>query len=180
MFGQFDFDVLKDTTLTGGARYQHERVDYTYLDILNGNAFFRGASPDNFFTYKFAANHKFTRDISAYVSYTTGHKGETYDLTTGFNLNRQLSGPVLPETSESYEGGLRTQWFQRRLTVNLTYFNATYDDLQAQGIETLPDGTSNYRLANVGRVGLQGVELESSARVDNFVLGPRRPSGSWR
>ena len=171
VFGQFDFDLLQDTVLTGGARYQHERVDYTYLDILNGNTSYRGASPDDFFTYKFAANHKFTRDISAYVSYTTGHKGEAYDLTTGFNQNRALAGPVLPETSESYEGGLRTQWFDRRLTVNLTYFNAEYDNLQAQGIETLPDGTSNYRLSNVGRVGLQGVEFESSGRIDNLTLG---------
>ncbi len=171
VFGQFDYDVLPGTTLTGGARYQHERVDYTFLDILNGGAFFKGASPDDFFTYKFAADHKFTRDISAYFSYTTGHKGETYDLSTGFNLNRQLAGPILPETSESYEGGLRTQWFERRLTVNVTYFNAEYGNLQAQGIETLPDGTSNYRLANVGRVGLQGVEFESSGRIQNLSVG---------
>lgn len=171
VFGQLDYDLLPDTTLTGGARYQHERVSYTYLDIFNGHAFFNGASPDDFFTYKFAVNHKFTSNISTYFSYTTGHKGETYDLTTGFNRNRQLGGPVLPETSESYEGGLRSQFFRRRLTLNLTYFNATYDNLQAQGIETLPDGTQNYRLANVGRVGLQGVEFESAAHIDKLNAG---------
>ncbi len=146
-------------------------MDYTYLDILNGGAFFSGKSPDEFFTYKFALNHKFTRDISAYASYTTGHKGESYDLTTGFNLNRALAGPVLPETSESYEAGVRSQFFERRLTVNLTYFNASYDNLQAQGIETLPDGTSNFRLANVGQVGLQGVELETAGRIENLSVG---------
>ena len=171
VFGQLDFEPIKGTILSGGARYQHERVDYSFLDFANGNAFFKGASPDNFFTYKFALDHKFTRDISGYVSYTTGHKGETYDLSTGFNQNRAQAGPVLPETSESYEAGLRSQFFQRRLTLNLTYFNATYDNLQAQGIETLPDGTINYRLSNVGRVGLQGVEFESSGRIQNLTVG---------
>lgn len=171
VFGQIDWDLVKDTTLTGGARYQHERVNYTFLDHANGNAFFSGASPDDFFTYKFALNHKFTRDISAYASYTTGHKGETYDLSTGFNKNRALAGPILPETSESYEVGLRSQFFERRLTLDVTYFNATYDNLQAQGIETLPDGSVNYRLANVGRVGLQGVEFNSAGHFDDLNIG---------
>ena len=171
VFGQIDFDVLPDTTVTGGARYQDETVDYTFRDILNGNAFFKGNSPDDFFTYKFAVNHKFTHEISAYASYTTGHKGETYDLTTGFNTNRALAGPVLPETSESREIGLRSQWFERRLTVNLTYFNADYDNYQAQGIENLPDGTQNFRLTNVGKIGLQGVEFESAARIENLTAG---------
>ncbi|MDB5460076.1 MAG: TonB-dependent receptor [Caulobacteraceae bacterium] len=170
-FGQVDWEFVPGTTATAGVRYQHERVNYTFLDIQNGNAFFSGNANDNFATYKASLEHKFTRDIMGYASYATGHKGQTYDLSTGFNTNRALAGPVLPETSGSWEVGARTQFFEHRLTVNLTAFDAIYRNFQAQGIETLADGTVNYRLTNVGRIHTRGVELDSSGRLDNLQLG---------
>jgi iron complex outermembrane receptor protein len=165
-FGQVDWEFVPGTTLTGGVRRQHEKIDYTFQDILN-NAFFSGGASETFNTYRAAVNHKFTDDIMAYVSYATGHKGQTYDLTTGFNQNRFLAGPVKPETSKSLETGARTQFFDHRLTLNVTAFHTIYQDFQAQGIETLPDGTSNFRLANVGRLRTQGVEVDSAARVSD-------------
>lgn len=163
-FGQLDWEVIPGTTLTGGARYQHEKIAYTFNDILN-KASFASDSSDSFWTYRAAVNHKFTEDIMAYVSYATGHKGQTYDLTTGFNQNRFLAGPVRPETSESLETGARAQFFDHRLTLNVTAFQTRYKDFQAQGIETLPDGTSNFRLTNVGKLRTEGVEVDSAARV---------------
>jgi len=164
-FGQLDWEVVPGTTLTGGARYQHETIDYTFLDIQNGSAYFHGGAKDNFWTYHAALNHKFSEDLMAYLSYSTGHKGQTYDLTTGFNSNRALAGPIRPETSKSWEVGTRAQFFEHRLTVNATAFNTKYEDFQAQGIETLPDGSSNFRLTNVGKLRTQGIEVDSSARL---------------
>jgi iron complex outermembrane receptor protein len=163
-FGQLDWEFIPRTTVTGGARYQHEKIAYTFNDILN-NARFASSSSDSFWTYRGALDHKFTEDIMAYVSYATGHKGQTYDLTTGFNQNRFLAGPVQPETSKSWEVGARSQFFQHRLTLNVTAFHTRYENFQAQGIETLPDGTSNFRLTNVGKLRTQGVEVDSTARV---------------
>ncbi|MCI3131078.1 TonB-dependent receptor [Phenylobacterium aquaticum] len=164
-FGQLDWEVIPGTTLTGGARYQHETIDYTFLDIQNGSAYFHGGAKDNFWTYHAALNHKFTDDLMAYVSYSTGHKGQTYDLTTGFNSNRALAGPIRPETSKSWEVGTRAQFLEHRLTVNATAFKTNYEDFQAQGIETLPDGSTNFRLTNVGKLRTQGIEVDSSARL---------------
>jgi iron complex outermembrane receptor protein len=164
-FGQLDWEFAPGTTLTGGARRQHEKIDYTFLDILNGNTLFSGDATDNFWTYRAALNHKFSEDFMGYVSYATGHKGQTYDLTTGFNRNRQLAGPVRPETSKGGEGGVRTQFYDGRVTLNVTAFYTKYKNFQAQGIETLADGTVNFRLANVGKLRTQGIEVDSSARV---------------
>ena len=163
-FGQADWEFMPGTTVTGGLRYQHEKIDYTFHDILNA-ASFAGGATDNFWTYHAGLNHKFTEDMMGYVSYSTGHKGQTYDLTTGFNTNRALAGPVQPETSTSWESGARMQFFQHRLTVNATAFRAEYQNFQAQGIETLPDGSSNFRLTNVGRLRTQGFEVDSVARL---------------
>ncbi len=161
-----DWEFIPGTTVTGGARRQHEKINYTFHDILNGPTFAGGAK-DNFWTYRAAVNHKFSEDIMAYVSYATGHKGQTFDLTTGFNLNRQLAGPVRPETSKSWELGARSQFADNRVTVNATLFNTRYQNFQAQGIETLPDGTQNFRLTNVGRLRTRGLEIDSAARVSD-------------
>ena len=165
-FGQADWEFLPGTTATLGTRFQHEKIDYTFHDILNA-ANFAGGSTDDFWTYHAGLNHKFTEDAMGYVSYSTGHKGQTYDLTTGFNNNRALAGPVKAETSKSWEIGARTQFFEHRLTVNVTAFRAEYENFQAQGIETLPDGTSNFRLTNVGALRNQGFEIESAARLND-------------
>jgi iron complex outermembrane recepter protein len=164
-FGQVDWEFTPGTTVTGGLRRQHEKIDYTFRDIQNGNVFFSGGASDNFWTYRLALNHKFSEDVMGYASYSTGHKGQTYDLTTGFNLNRQLAGPVRPETSRSWEAGFRSQFYDNRVTLNVTAFHTAYKNFQAQGIETLPDGTTNFRLANVGRLRTNGVEVDSAARL---------------
>lgn len=157
-------------TLTGGGRVQHERVAYTYRDNLAATAF-AGHASDTAGTYKASARYQFTPDVSAFVTYATGYKGQTYDLTTGFNANRAAAGPIRPERSRDKEVGIRSQFLDRRLTLNATYFDTNYKNLQAQTIETLADGTSNFRLTNVGKLNTKGMEFEASGRVsDDFNL----------
>ena len=174
-FGQFELEPIDGTTLIGGLRVQQEEVSYTFLDIAAGGAaagrFFSGSADDTAFTYRLGVRQEFTDDLMAFATYSTGYKGQTYDLTTGFNANRAAAGPVRPETAGSFEIGFRSQFFDRRLTINATYFDATYQDLQAQTIELLPDGTSNFRLTNVGEIKTRGVELEAAANLGDLNLG---------
>ncbi len=163
-FVQADWTIVPSLTLTGGGRVQNEHVSYYYRDNL-ANASYQGNASDTAGTYKVSGRYEFTDDISVFATYATGYKGQTYDLTTGFNRNRALAGPIRPERSRDKEIGFRSQLLDRRLTFNLTYFDTNYRNLQAQTIETLADGTSNYRLTNVGRLNSKGVELETSLRV---------------
>jgi iron complex outermembrane receptor protein len=162
-FGQLEYDILPHTTLIAGGRYSHEKVEYTFRDIQGGNAFFAGNNGDSFGTYKVGLQQHVGDNVVLFGTYSTGHKGETYDLSTGFNINRTT--PVRPETSKDWEVGARTQFFDKRVTLNVTLFDTHYKDFQAQGIENLADGTVNYRLTNVGKLRTRGVEVESSARV---------------
>jgi len=163
LFGQLEYDILPHTTLIAGGRYSHEKVEYSFLDIQNGNAFFSGHDGDSFGTYKLGVQQHVGDNVVLFATYATGHKGETYDLSTGFNINRTT--PVRPETSKDWEIGARTQFLDKRVTLNVTLFDTRYKDFQAQGIENLADGTVNYRLTNVGRLRTRGVEVESAARV---------------
>lgn len=164
-FAQIDWQFVPKATLTAGGRVQNEAVSYTFLDRLANNAFYSGSAEDTAGTYKISARYEFTPDLMLFGTYATGYKGQTYDLTTGFNQNRALAGPIKPERSRNREIGARTQFFDRRLTLNLTLFDTDYTNLQAQSIETLADGTQNFRLTNVGGLKTRGVELEGSARL---------------
>lgn len=167
-FIQADWTPITGLTLTGGGRVQNEHVSYYYRDNLARTAF-QGSASDTAGTYRGSLRYEFTPDINAFVTYATGYKGQTYDLTTGFNANRAAAGPIRPERSRDKEIGVRSQFLNRRLTLNATYFDTDYRDLQAQTIETLADGTSNFRLTNVGRLNTKGVEVESSLRVGDDI-----------
>ncbi|WP_010545947.1 TonB-dependent receptor [Sphingomonas elodea] len=165
-FGQIDWEFVKNLTATVGGRAQNERVKYSFLDKnLAVPASWAGRASDNATTYRLGLQYQATRDVMLFGSYATGYKGQTYDLTTGFNSNRADAGPIRPERSKDKEFGVRTQFFGRRMTFNVTYFDTDYTDLQAQSIETLADGTSNYRLTNVGGLNTKGLEFETAARI---------------
>ncbi|WP_240309361.1 MULTISPECIES: TonB-dependent receptor [Sphingomonas] len=163
-FAQADWTVVPQLTLTAGGRVQNEKVSYTFHDFIT-NTSFAGSAKDTATTYKASVRYEFTPNINAFATYATGYKGQTYDLTTGFNANRAAAGPIRPEKSRDKELGIRTQFLNRALTLNATLFDTSYKDLQAQTIETLADGTTNFRLTNVGKLRTRGVELESSLRV---------------
>ncbi|MFA6118004.1 MAG: TonB-dependent receptor [Sphingomonas sp.] len=162
-FAQIDWEIVPHLTLSGGGRVQNEKVAYTFKDILNA-ASFSGHAEDTAGTYRISGRYEFTPDIMVFATYSTGYKGQTYDLTTGFNAGRANAGPIRPETSRDKEIGVRAQFLDRRLTFNLTLFDTNYKDLQAQTIETI-NGTQNFRLTNVGGLNTKGIELDSSARI---------------
>lgn len=171
-FAQVDWTVVQGLILTGGVRIQNEKVSYTFLDRQAGNAFFSGRTEDTADTWRGTIRYEFDDDISVFATYSTGYKGKTYDLTTGFNANRAAAGPIQPERSRDIEFGFRGQFLDRRLTLNLTYFDTIYKGLQAQTIETFADGSTNFRLTNVGRLGTKGLEIEATARSgDDFTFG---------
>ncbi|WP_354278401.1 TonB-dependent receptor [Sphingomonas trueperi] len=161
-FGQIDWEFIKSLTATVGGRAQNERVKYTFRDNI-AKASFAGNASDNATTYRLGLNWQATPDVMLFGSYSTGYKGQTYDLTTGFNQSRANAGPIKPETSKDKELGIRTQFFDRHVTFNVTYFDTNYTNLQAQTIETI-DGVANFRLTNVGGLNTKGLEFEVAAR----------------
>jgi iron complex outermembrane receptor protein len=172
-FAQVDWEIVPHLILTGGGRIQNEKVSYTFQDnrAAIGSQFFSGHADDTAGTYRISGRYEVTPDLMFFATYSTGYKGQTYDLTTGFNANRAAAGPIKPERSRDKEIGMRAQFLDRRVTFNLTYFDTNYKNLQAQSIETLADGTQNFRLTNVGGLNTKGVEVDGSARLgDDFNL----------
>ncbi len=172
-YGQFEYDILDKLTLIGGLRVGGERIDYTYTNLLLAPPtvnYWSGYHNNSYVTYKVGPQYQLTDHIMLFALRATGHKGETYNLVTGFNTAIAESGPVKAETSSDYEIGAKMQFFDQRLTVNPTIFTTNYNNYQAQGIQQLPDGTTNYELENVGVVRTRGIEDTNSLRVTKNLL----------
>jgi iron complex outermembrane receptor protein len=163
-FGQIDWTFLPRTTVIAGARIQKEELEYTFYDDV-AKTLYSGNTEDTYSTYRLGLRHELTEDVMVFGSFATGHKGQAYDLTTGFDATRAKLGAVQPETSDSWEVGLKSQFFDRRLTLNVTGFDVTYENLQQQTTEFRADGTAFFILRNVGAVSTRGLEIESAWRV---------------
>ena len=76
------------------------------------------------FTYRVALDHKFGRNILAYVSYNTGFK------SGGYNLNAADNPPYKPETLGAVEGGFKSELLDRRLRLNIAAYDYDYSNIQ--------------------------------------------------
>ena len=89
-----------------------------------------------------------------------------------WNLNAAVSAgtPLVlaPEKVRNWELGLKSQFFDRRLTLNLSAFSTDLSGLQANIVPT--NGNRSY-LANVGDVRSRGVEADASLNAtDNLTI----------
>jgi iron complex outermembrane receptor protein len=101
-----------------------------------------------------------------YARYAQGYKGQAFDLTATFNEDK-AENPVAPETSDSYEIGVKSTMLDKRLQLNATAFYTEYEDFQSQSTKLNPDGSLSTTLNNVGELETQGIELEGIALIGN-------------
>jgi iron complex outermembrane receptor protein len=114
--------------------------------------------------------YKLNPDVMFYASYAKGF------LAGGFN-GQDISGnpanvPYQPEHVNAYEIGVKSQFFDRKVTLNLDVFRSDYSDLQVQQYQDGGGGSVISVVDNAATSRTQGVELEANWRVTHaFTLG---------
>jgi iron complex outermembrane recepter protein len=96
-------------------------------------------------------------DVMAYASYARGYKGPAFNVF--YNLTGTGTNVIEPETSNSFEVGLKNTLFGGALTLNLAGFYAKYDNFQANNPD-LVAGVVVTRFTNAGTISTRGVELD--------------------
>src|SRR3546814_8074990 len=104
--------------------------------------------------------------VLVYASYSKGYKSGTFN-------GRATSGPalnvVLPENSDSYEIGVKSQFWDRRVTLNLSVYDVTYKNLQTT--VTVRDSTGAPATALINaRSEEHTSELQSLMRISYAVF----------
>jgi iron complex outermembrane recepter protein len=124
---------------------------------------------DNAVLGRVTAKYELTDDVMAYVSWAKGYKGQAVDADIFVSQAGFDNTPVAPETSTSWEVGLKSQFFDRALTVNLTAYDTAFKGYQTSSNGT--DGSGPPVLRSAGELLTKGIEGEVIIRpADGFKL----------
>jgi len=184
-YAQADFNLTEKLKLTAGIRYTDETKTLHFFDQ---RASCRVATPAasclfdrNFvvpangttvpvaapiplklqtkqWTPRFALNYKLNDDILLYASATRGFKSGGWNAR-GYTPQAVL--PFNPETVWSYEGGIKSEWFNRKLRANVTVYREEVGNLQTpSGIVNPATGAISFVTRNFADYVNTGVEAE--------------------
>lgn len=176
-FGQEGYHFTDRLTLDVGLRYSSDRksADLGCVDPLaafcqpyttSPSGSWHSTDPTATLSYKPSA------DLMFYGGYAQGYKSGAFQfLATSAEAANSV---VKPEKLDAYQLGVRSDWWDHRVRVNLSTFYYNYDNLQVSHVEAFGP-TFLEVLTNAAKSTLYGGELEGFAwltpalRVDYFV-----------
>ena len=168
IFMNIDFAFTDNVTITFGGRYSYEmRKGFTDRWIAPGlltPLTFADKGSFNDFTPRVGFEWHILPDIMFYTNYSEGFK-------SGILLSGQRTPLLKPETVVAYEMGLKSQFLDRRLLLNVAGFYYDYNDLQLG--RSVPAGATGFTLVyeNAAQAEVKGVELETAWLItDQFSL----------
>jgi iron complex outermembrane receptor protein len=186
VFGQANWEFAPGWRLTGGARESH---DDRSIDSSNTNATgcvvpapgvevtgepgnpLNGPSqcPRNFSTSSSAPSWLISLDDqilpSAMMYAKVSHGYRTGGVNfRGSNTVESFSS-FAPETVTEYEVGLKSQWFDHRLRLNIAAYHDDYKNIQRSVSIATFSGVPSTVVTNAASAKINGMELESAFRV---------------
>ncbi|MDE0929297.1 MAG: TonB-dependent receptor [Halioglobus sp.] len=161
VFGQLTWHFTTTTSITGGLRWLNEEISadlISYLDSVPEKV--SGNDSDSPIVGRVSLQHFFRDEIMTYASYARGYKGQAFDIGGGRFSEYAANNPIDSESSNSYEIGVKSILWDKRLQLNADVFYTTYEDFQVQRTDLI-DGVVVFELDNVGELVTQGIELDS-------------------
>ena len=169
VFGELTHTFPDDTTkLRAGVRVTVESVgaDISRTDNIEFVPSFAAYTQHDSNTnvgesFVVALQHNFTPRLMTYAQVSRGFKGAAYDLPGPSDATPSplVSHRVAPEIAMNYEAGVRSQLFDRTLTLNVTAFYETFQNYQSTSFDAAADV---FRLSNIGSLHSAGAEVEFS------------------
>ncbi len=169
---QLTGNITDKLDLTVGGRYTHDRRPFTFNGTQIGPAdFYQVIKPYSVheapsaasFDPKAVLEYHFTPSVLSYFSFSRGFKSGAIQATA--NNAEQASVVTKPEHVSAYELGLKSEFFQHRLRLNIAAFYNNFADLQVRRVVTFPDGTNTAVAENAATATIKGVEAEASALI---------------
>ena len=175
LFGNVDYKILQNLTLSGGVRYQYEHKDmdiqpganaagvvYCTVGTLNNcpTTWYDSQKTWNTPTWRGVLSWQATDDLLAYFSYSRGWGAGNYNGSPS-TLGAAIT-PANPETVDSYELGVKSEWFAHRFRANMAVFDENFDNIQRTAITSV-NGLHVSTLLNAATARIRGAELELAA-----------------
>jgi iron complex outermembrane receptor protein len=163
-FGELNYEVTDQLSLTGGIRYSSEKKAAYYANTLAftvntilpqpsipllGEHTWTAATPRGSVLYKVTDN------TNLYFTYSQGFQ------SGAFNTVAAQTTPVAPEEIKSYEAGIKSS-VTDKVTIDGAFFYYNYRDLQVATIYNLPNGTYTQVITNAANAKIYGSELNAN------------------
>jgi len=156
IFGEIGYDITDRWQITVGARYYdykldtRDAVDFPLANSIFGDAgpdeinldFQQGGQEDDGSLFKFNTSYRFSDEVLGYATisegYRIGNSNGVAPCPTPLPPNQIACGlpdelQFFPDKTTNYELGLRTTWFDRRLTLNGAVYYIDWEDPQLAG-----------------------------------------------
>ena len=184
VFGKLNWEAADGFHIQPGLRLNYDKKSGSYLSVVTTGSGSTTLNADQAATLApqsyaprfsawnvsgdITASYDFSHDVHGYATYSKSFKSGGINLSglplnalgTAVDLTTQT---VKPEKVDAFELGLKTQFLDRRLTLNLAGFWTEISDYQA----TVNNGQLTVirgYLANAGKVRSRGFEFDSSFR----------------
>jgi iron complex outermembrane receptor protein len=186
LFGEVGYQITDQWRVTvGGRLYDYEYTNRSGFDLPLLNTVFLGAPPDEINValdsrsqesdgslFKINTSYDFSDDVMGYVTISEGYRigasnGIPLCVLPVQNQNVCALGDEFeyqPDTTTNYEVGLRSQWLDRRLTLNGAVY---YIDWQNPQLTSATVNGNQPITKNGGGAESRGLELALDAQVSD-------------
>ena len=147
-----------------GARYTDDDKDVHKTNHQGRPADMRGEESWSKFSPAATAEFAVNEDVNVYLRIAQGYNAGVFNVRSPAASFNQ---PADEETLTSYELGMKSEWWERRLRLNVATFFSQYEDMQQ-----FPYVAGQSIAVNVGDTDLWGAEIEAIARpIEPLTLG---------
>lgn len=194
-YGQGTWHITDKLSLTGGARFTHDKknggspIDLSGLQAaVQGAAVTAGAAStlgnygvngatagypqsawvsNNDVSGSANLSYKLTPDTMVYALFSNGFQAAALNLNAVIKTG--IPTVVHPSTTDNYEVGIKTALLDHRLTLSLDAFNEVLYGYQTTYSEIEANGSALRYVANAGDVRSRGVEWDVAAALGHGV-----------
>ncbi|MDE2404729.1 MAG: TonB-dependent receptor [Sphingomonadales bacterium] len=193
VFGNLTLHIGDRTELSGGVRHiNYHSQGELYIGCPNYDdcaplAAAHEDSKRSHTIYTASLKHRFNDNLMAYFNFGTSWRPGP-NVIGDFSLNRSAlenSFLILPdETSKSYELGIKSDWFDKRLTLNVAVYQQDYNNFpyrSSSGVyyvnytfvsPNVVPAVGTFNFVGAVPVRVRGVEAEGSFKVTpNWTIG---------
>jgi iron complex outermembrane receptor protein len=190
-FGEATWRLTDRFNVTGGLRYTWETKDGQFTSTVFGGAPATGAllnsklsilrpqaysasDRDGGFSGRAVAAYDVAKGVMAYASFAKVTKSGGINMSglplDAANNPALATAVVKPEHNTSYEVGVKSELFDKRLVLNADVFDTTVRDFQTNVVDNAPGALRGY-LANIDKVHVKGLEVDAAFVLDEHLSG---------
>lgn len=159
-FSQVTYTLFDSLHLNAGLRYDHLGLTGKQDRTTAGGAFNnfdKGASFDEVLP-KFSVSYDMSDDVMVYATVAQGYLSGGYAYAFASSEDNFM---YKPEYSWNYEVGVKSNWLNKKLLVNMAAF---YIDMKDKQVLSWDPAIAAWAIDNAGKAYSQGFELEVHAR----------------